>query len=369
VTFKIKEKAQALGIWSASFAAAVVFGPLIGGPLIDTFGWRSVFLVNLPIGLAGILMAMNFIKESTSEIKAGKFDWLGATTLGIFLSAIVLVLDQGSDWGWLSVKSILCYVISVIFMQLFIRVEKKSKEPIVDLSFFQNAAFGMFSRKQLLLFIMGMMGSMYVIPIFVQTYLGLDATETGLLFIPMAFMMLLSASIGGTLTGKVQSKYVIFVSTLFASVGLFFNTFLDPKSSALDVIIPLCVMALGMGFGMAQRTNIIASIIKEEEIGIGSSILALVRNIAGAFGIAIFATILNNRIYSNVLSINSFSTLHSNNPIDIQKFIALVELKAQTNAYTFVFFISFLIVFLGSFTILFLKLKEEKKDAKVIVEG
>jgi DHA2 family multidrug resistance protein len=216
---------------------------------------------------------------------------------------------------------------------------------------------------------MGMMGSMYVIPIFVQTYLGLDATETGLLFIPMAFMMLLSASIGGTLTGKVQSKYVIFVSTLFASVGLFFNTFLDPKSSALDVIIPLCVMALGMGFGMAQRTNIIASIIKEEEIGIGSSILALVRNIAGAFGIAIFATILNNRIYSNVLSINSFSTLHSNNPIDIQKFIALVELKAQTNAYTFVFFISFLIVFLGSFTILFLKLKEEKKDAKVIVEG
>ncbi|MFH0929701.1 MAG: MFS transporter, partial [Candidatus Moraniibacteriota bacterium] len=106
VTFKEgKERAQALGIWSASFAAASVFGPLVGGPLIDNFGWRSVFLVNLPVGVIGLFMALIFIKESVSEKKTVKFDWWGAITLGASLSALVLVLDKGLEWGWLSPNS------------------------------------------------------------------------------------------------------------------------------------------------------------------------------------------------------------------------------------------------------------------------
>ena len=104
-----KERAQALGIWSASFAAAAVFGPLLGGPLIDNFGWRSVFLINLPVGIIGILMAMAFIKESKSEKVIPSFDVKGAFVLGISLSALVLVLDQGQDWGWLSLASSICY--------------------------------------------------------------------------------------------------------------------------------------------------------------------------------------------------------------------------------------------------------------------
>jgi MFS family permease len=106
VTFKAgKERAQALGLWSSSFAAATVFGPLIGGPLIDTFGWRSVFLINLPVGLIGLAMAMTFIKESVSDRKTKVFDWWGAITLGICLSSLVLVLDKGMDWGWTSEAS------------------------------------------------------------------------------------------------------------------------------------------------------------------------------------------------------------------------------------------------------------------------
>jgi hypothetical protein len=168
--------------------------------------------------------------------------------------------------------------------------------------------------------------------------------------------------------GKVQSRYVIFASTIVAAIGIFLFTGLDPRSTALDIVIPLAVMAFGLGFGMAQRTNIIASVVPQSEIGIASSILALVRNIAGAFGIAIFATILNNRVTSNMLSINSFSKLNSHNPIDIQKFIGLISLKAQINAYDYVFLIASIIIFIGSFTILFLKLKNERTDIKVHVE-
>ena len=368
VTFREgRERAQALGIWSSSFAAAVVFGPLLGGPLIDTFGWRSVFLVNLPIGILGIFMALRFINESRSETKTEYFDWWGALALGGMLSALVLVLDQGFDWGWLSAGSLACYFAVIVLFGLFLKIEKRVSEPIVDLKFFKIPAFVNTLLNNFVVF-MGMMGGVFLIPVFAQTFLGYSATESGYLFIPMAVAMMAAAPLGGRLTGKVPARFVIFTSTLVAAVGIFLFTRLDPKSTAWDIIFPLTIMAFGLGFGMAQRTNIIASVVPQREIGIASSILALVRNIAGAFGIAIFATVLNNRITTNVLTANSFSHLCTRIPSEIQKYISLIILKAQIDAYDYVFLVASIIVFIGSFSILFLKLKNERTDIKVQVE-
>ncbi|MEI6316219.1 MAG: MDR family MFS transporter [bacterium] len=368
ITFREgKERAQALGIWSSSFAAATVFGPLLGGPLIDNFGWRSVFLINLPIGLIGIYMAIQFINESRSEIKTKFFDWWGAFTLGGMLSAVVLVLDQGTDWGWLSSPSLICYFFIVVTFILFIKIENKVPEPIVDLKFFKIPAFLNALANNFVVF-MGLMGGIFLIPVFAQTFLGYNATQSGYLFMPMAVAMMIGAPIGGALTGKVQSRYVIFWSTIVASIGIFFFSYLEPKSTALDIMIPLSIMAFGLGFGMAQRTNIIASVVPQSEIGVASSILALVRNVAGAFGIAIFATILNDRVKNNIFSINSFSKLNSHSPIVMQKYIGLVELKAQIDAYDYVFLIAAVIIFVGAFATLFLKLKNERTDIKVHVE-
>lgn len=368
VTFKQgKERAQALGIWSSSFAAASVFGPLIGGPLIDLFGWRSVFLINLPVGIVGLLMAMQFIEESTSGQQSHYFDWWGALSLGSSLSALVLVLDKGGDWGWMSIGSLVSYFLAVVFFALFIKIEQTVPEPIVDLKFFKIPAFVNALMNNFIVF-MGMMGGLFLIPVFAQTFLGYSATESGYLFMPMAAAFMLSSPVGGALMGRVKSKYVIFASTLVASLGIFLFSFLDPRSGALDIIIPLCIMAFGIGFGMAQRTNLIASLVPQSEIGIASSILALARNVAGAFGIALFGTILTNRIEHNVLSINSFSTLNSHNPLDIQKFIALIQLKAQIDAYDYVFVIAALLVFIGAFAALLLKVNNENTKVKVHVE-
>ena len=288
-----KERAQALGLWSVSFAAASVFGPLIGGPMIDIFGWRSVFLLNIPIGIIGTIMAFIFVRESVSEKKTVFFDWWGSLTLGAALSALVLVLDQGSTWGWMSSTSLICYVATVIFTWLFIWIELKAKDPIVDLKFFKNSVFVNTLINNFVVF-MALMGAVFLIPIFVETYLGYDATKTGYIFIPMAFFMVISSAIGGSLTGKFKPKYIIFTSTLIAAIGVFMFTGLDPRSGILAVIIPLSVMAFGLGFGMSQRTNVITVVVPVEEMGIASSVLALGRNIAGSFGIAIFGTILTS---------------------------------------------------------------------------
>jgi len=368
VTFHgTKERAQALGIWSSSFAAAAVFGPLVGGPLIDNFGWRSVFLVNLPVGLLGLFMAITFVKESVSEKKTKFFDWWGAITLGSALSSLVLILDQGITWGWTSWQAWLCYSAIAVFTWIFILIEQRAPEPIVDLKFFKIPAFVNTLINNFIVF-MGMMGGVFLIPIFAQTFLGYDATKSGYLFIPMAAALMLAAPIGGALTGRVKPSYVIAASTFVAGVGIFMFSYLDPRSTAWNIIWPLSIMAFGLGFGMSQRTNVIASVVPTEEIGVASSILALARNIAGAFGIALFGTILTNTINSKVLSIAGHSSLGAFDPKSYQTFIGLIILKAQVSSYAYVFLVASVLVFIGAVTAFWIKVDEERTDVHIMVE-
>ncbi|MBU6231754.1 MAG: multidrug efflux MFS transporter [Patescibacteria group bacterium] len=356
ITFKTpRERAQALGIWSSSFASAAVFGPLIGGPLIDTFGWRSVFLINLPVGLLGLFMAMAYVHESVSDKKTVSFDWWGATTIGVALAFMVLILDQGMTWGWNSGTAWLCYAMIVVFSGLFYWIETRHPEPVVDFSFFKNRVFNAALLNNFIIF-MGMMGSVFAIPIFAQTFLGYDATQSGLLFIPMGICIPISAGIlGRLLLGKVPPRTVIFWGTLGAAVSFYFLTWIDPRSSAWDIIWPLALMALFMGSGMAQRTNLVAASVPPEEIGVASSILALVRNVGGAFGIAVFGTLINTFAETNVLDLAKNSVIHATTPAEHATAIALIELKAQVLAYSQVYLIAAGVVALGAFAILIIK--------------
>jgi EmrB/QacA subfamily drug resistance transporter len=370
ITFRdMKERAQALGIWSAGFAAASVFGPLIGGPLIDNFNWRAVFFVNIPLGIIGLFLAITFIDESVGEKRQTHFDWWGSIFLGAALATLTMVLDQGQTWGWSSAASIACYIGTIAFGALFYFVEQRETEPIIDFKFFKIPAFVNTLANNFIVF-MGMMGSIFLLPIFAETFLGYGATQTGYLFIPMAAAMLLAAPIGGRLIGKVKPSYVIFASTFVAGIGLFMFSWIDPRSTAIDLMIPLVVMAFGMGFGMAQRTNIVAVVVPHEEIGEASAILALVRNISGAFGVAIFSTILDNVINSNVFKIAQQSVLHGSGLQLTQQFIALILLKAQVSGYATVFLIASIVVFIGSFGSFFINVPKEaiNKEHVVIAE-
>lgn len=360
-----KERAQALGIWSTVFGAAAVFGPLIGGPLIDAFGWRSVFLINIPIGIIGTFMALSFIEESKLPERKVVFDWWGAITLGVSLAALVLVLDKGADWGWLSLASVASYAVAIVSGAAFYLIEKGHPEPIVDLKFFRNASFVNTLTNNFLVF-MAMLGSIFLVPVFSQTFLGYTATESGYLFIPMALGLMIAAPLGAALVGKVPAGTVIGASTIMAAFGIFLFSFLDPRSSALDLILPLMIMAFGMGFGMAQRTNAIAAAVPPSEIGVASGILALVRNIAGAFGIALFATVLDLAVKQNVLTINSLSTLYVHTSASVAEYISLITLKAQVDAYGTIYIIASSLLFVGGIISFFIKIPEGKPPAEPV---
>jgi DHA2 family multidrug resistance protein len=369
VTFTdLKERAQALGIWSSAFAAASVFGPLIGGPLIDNFNWRSVFFINIPLGLIGLFLALTFIDESVGEKRSASFDWWGSIALGGALFGLTLVLDQGQAWGWLSLASLFWYAATIISAAVFYVVELRQSEPIVNFEFFKIGVFLNTLLNNFIVF-MALIGAIFLIPIFAETFLGYGATQTGYLFIPLAIALMTAAPIGGRLVGKVKPSYVIFASTIVAGIGILMLTMIDARSTALELSIPMSIMAFGLGFGMAQRTNLVAIAVPHEDIGEASAILALVRNISGAFGVAIFSTILSNSISGNIFTIvkNSVFQGSSSNPAALQQFIGLVELKAQIAGYATVFEVAAWVVILGAFTAFLIRVPKESESTEHVM--
>lgn len=368
VTFTdTKKRTQALGIWSASVASGAILGPLIGGPLIDNFGWRSTFFLNVPLGIIGILMAVFFIKESSTEKKTLNFDFVGAIILGIALSALVLVLDRGRVWGWSSTNSIICYMATIIFSISFYFLEKNHKDPIVDFKFFKDKNFTLILSNTFIVF-MGMMGCVFLIPIFAETFLGYSATQTGYMFIPMAFALMIGAVLGAKIANKISPGRIIAIGTFVAGLGLLFFSYLDPRSTAIDIIFPLSIMAFGMGMGMSHRTNIIASSAPKNEVGVASSIFVLFRNISGAFGVAIFATILSSKIENNVLETARNTVVNSQLPSVFRKVVPLIILKSQVSAYGSVFVLASVFLFVGGVFALFIKTKKKIKKAAVLPE-
>lgn len=356
---KKKARAQALGIWSGSFAASAVIGPLVGGPLIDNFSWRMLFYINFPIGIIGILMVLVFLPEDKPQGRE-EFDYKGAVTLAIALSSLVLVLDKGQEWGWTSLKSFITYLVTASSGILFYFLERKAKNPLVDLNFFKNPVFVSVLAVTFVSF-GGFMGAMFLIPIFVQTFLGYDATQTGYLFLPLALTMMVFSPLGAQLSSRVAPRWSVSFGMLVSTIGFFLLSHrVDPLVKGGDFIFPLFLFAAGLGLGMAPLTNAVTSSVPSREVGVASGILNLTRNISGAIGIAFFGTLLTNQINSNVGEISANTIINSSLPV-FQKIVpGLVVLKAQIASYSFVFLVASLVMLAGAFAAL--SLSETSKD-------
>ena len=360
-TFQDRQaRATAMGIYSAVFAAAAVFGPLLGGPLIDNFSWRSVFYINIPIGIVATWMAFQFIDEPKKELRGTQnFDILGSVLLAIFLGALVLVLDQGQTWGWFSEASIVCYILTLVSFVWFFHVELHTKEPVVDLKFFKITTFTAAIITSFISFI-GMIGALFLIPLFVQTYLGYSVTKSGYIFIPMALGLMMTSSFGARLSQGIESRYLISFGTLLSAVMLISFSFIDIKWTFFDISWRLFVFAAGLGLGLAPLSTAATSTIPLHEVGIASSILQLARNIAGGFGTAIFATILSNSITSHLLSLQKYSVINTLDPQVTSSYLALLVIKANVLAFGTVFSSAFWFLLIGAIAALFVK--ESKRE-------
>ena len=356
-----KARAQALGIWSSSFAVSAVIGPLLGGYLVDNFAWRWVFFINLPIGIAGLIMTLFFLPHDKPGERAA-FDWFGAVLLSGAITSLVLVVDRGQDWGWLSAASLFCYASTLVFGFFVYYWETRQAHPIIDFKFFRNPVIVSVLVVSFISF-GGMMGAMLLLPVFAQTFLHYTATQSGYLFVPMALALPIFAPLGGKLAGMINPRYTVGFGMALSGLGLFLLMNLDPAMTSWDFVLPLVIFGAGLGLGLAPLTNAATTAVPLHEVGMSSGLLNLTRNIGGAFGIAIFSTILANTVNANVLMVAQNSQVGSHAPGIIAEATELIILKAQVLSYGTVFGYASAAMVIGALvSVFFLRTSAKNED-------
>lgn len=347
-----KARAQALGIWSSSFAVSAVIGPLLGGYLIDHFSWRMIFYINLPVGIAGLIMTLLWLPRDRPT-ERGRFDWFGSILLAGAITSMVLVLDQGQSWGWTSAESLACYVGTIFFGWITYWWETRHTHPIIDFGLFKNPTIVSVLAVSFISF-GGMMGAMFLLPVFTQQFLGYDAIKTGLLFVPMGLSLPIFAPLGARLANSIHPRYTVSFGMLVAASSFFLLHWLDPAMTYFSFVIPLILFGAGLGLGMAPLTNASTTAVPLHQVGMSSGLLNLTRNIGGAFGIAIFGTILTNSTNANVLEVAQHSTIHGNSPQIMGEAVRLIIMKADLLSYSTVFLFASLAMVTGGLLALIL---------------
>jgi EmrB/QacA subfamily drug resistance transporter len=290
--FPERERGKALGITGSVVSAGFLTGPILGGFLVEHFGWRSVFFINLPIGAIGIYLSSKVLERIEPKGKAG-VDFLGALLLFFFLTSLILFLNRmgrGSTsllWVWL-LLSLLCF-------SLFIVVEHRSRSPLVDLNFFKRRLFISSLGASFFSFWMNAAHA-FVIPFFLQNILEFSPSKVGMLIFPVALTVMVMAPLGGRFSDRVGVRIPATVGLIVTSLIVFSFTFLKLDVNNLDILWRQIVLGIGISlFNPANNSAIIGSL-PRERVGLASSFLALSRNLGMVIGIAFAEMVIAFRL-------------------------------------------------------------------------
>ena len=297
-----RERARYQGAFLAVFGTSSVLGPIIGGLFagIDSFawvdGWRWVFLINLPIGIAALIMVVAFLHVPHIAVKH-RIDWWGAVTIVIAVVPLLLVAENGRDWGWDSANSIFMFVLGGVGIIAFILAERAAKhEALLPLSLFKSRTFSMSTILGVIIGV-GMFGGMMTLPLVLQIVTGANPTEAGFMMLPMVAGMMTATIVSGQVTSK-TGKYKIFmtIGTALLALGYLYLTSYTPDMPYWQVSIGMILIGLGLGQLMQTLTLAAQNSVPASEIGVATSSATFFRQMGGTLGVAVFISILFNNL-------------------------------------------------------------------------
>ena len=307
-----RDRARYQGMFLAVFGTSSVLGPLIGGLLagIDSFlgitGWRWIFLMNLPIGLVALFLVLSFLHVPHLEAKSRRIDWWGVLTIIVGVVPLLIVAEQGREWGWASPNAITAYAIGVIGIIAFIVIEKRmGDDAILPLALFKSRTFSLTTMLGVIVG-MGMFGGMISLPLVLQIVYGATATEAGYLMIPMVMGLMVSSILSGQITGK-TGKYKIFMvlGTALMSASFLYLSTLVYTWAIWQISIGMVVMGLGLGQLMQTLTIASQNSVEAKDIGVATSSATFFRQMGGTLGVAVFLSILFNSLADKGAEIGS----------------------------------------------------------------
>ena len=313
--FPAEKRGVALGFWSIASAASVSFGPLIGGYLVDRFSWPLIFDVNVPIGIAGML-ATAIIQKEYKNKHVGPFDPIGFLAVTIFLPFLLYALTEGNastnSGGWSSPVVLICFAISILSFVIFISAELIVEHPLIDLRLLKDYNFSI-SNIVTFIFGIGMFGSTFLLPLYLQNSLGYTALQAGAVFLPVGIIQGFVAPIAGILTTKINPKILIIGGALTLALTFYLNSDMSYLTEHGYIMLTLYLRGVAMGIMFAPLTAAAVVDIPRNKMGQASGLLNVIRQVGGSFGVAILTTIFTTRMIYHTQSFGEM--IQSNSPV------------------------------------------------------
>ncbi|MBN1535786.1 MAG: MFS transporter [Anaerolineales bacterium] len=303
-----RERAKAIALWSSIFAIGAGIGPLIGGILINYFNWSSVFYLNLPIVVIGIVGGITLVPES-SDSATPRPDFPGVFLSVTGLISLVYGMIRAGEDGWTSVPVLLTFGIAAVFLAAFIWWENHSKNPMLPLVFFKNMAFTG-ANAALTISAFAMMGSIYFFSQFFQSVQGYSPIMAAVCMVPMNITVFIATMISVRVDRKMGTKFTMSLGLLFSGLGLFlFSHFAAINTSYWFILIAIICLGIGIGFTMSPATTSIMNSLPPNRAGIGSAMNDTTRQLGGALGIAVLGSVMNGIYRTELTALNGVSGL------------------------------------------------------------
>ncbi|WP_328466158.1 MFS transporter [Actinoplanes sp. NBC_00393] len=301
-----RERAKYQGYFLAVFGTASVLGPILGGffagadNILGTAGWRWVFFINVPIGIAAMAVVAKVLHLPHHRVDH-RIDWPGALTLILGLVPLLTVAEQGRDWGWDSGRAIACYVIGVVGLIGFILAERAYKEEaLLPLRLFGNRTVAVGAASSTILG-MAMFGGLMTVPLYLQIVKGSSATMAGLQMIPFVVGIMAGSITSGQLISR-TGRYRIFpiVGSTLMVIALFLFSLVGADTPLWQTMLVMVLMGLGLGSNMQPMITAVQNAVSPREIGTATGAVTFFRSMGGTLGTAVFLSVLFNVLPGNI---------------------------------------------------------------------
>jgi len=284
------ERAKAIGVWAGTAGLGGALGPLAGGFLVTHFYWGSVFLVNVPIVVIGLLAGV-FLIPTSKDPSAPRLDPIGAVLSIVGLALVLYAIIEAPVKGWTSTGTLLVGVAGLVVCIGFVVWETRSSHPMLDITFFRNPRFTAAAMAITLVFF-AMFGSLFLYTQYFQFVLGYSALETGIRMIPFAAAMMVVAPMSAPIAHRFGAKVTVGLGLGLVTLGLLTLTGLQADTPYVNIFWRLMLMSAGMGLTMAPATESVMGSLPLHKAGVGSAVNDTTRQIGGALGVAVIGSVL-----------------------------------------------------------------------------
>jgi EmrB/QacA subfamily drug resistance transporter len=290
--FPPAERGRAIGVWAGTAGVGVALGPLTGGFLLDHFFWGSIFLVNVPIVVFGLVAGFVLIPNS-KDPSAPKLDPVGAVlSIGALVSIVYALIEAPSD-GWTSTSTLSILGAGLVILAVFVWWERRIDHPMLDVNFFRNPRFSAANAAITMTFF-AMFGSIFLLTQYLQFTIGYTPLQSGVRMLPYAITMMIVAPLSARIVERVGSKVTIATGLALAAVSLVLFTGLTVDTSYVDIAWRFVVLALGMALVMAPATDSVMGSLPLAKAGVGSAVNDTTRQVGGALGVAIIGSVVSS---------------------------------------------------------------------------